>query len=71
MVLLETKCHGWVVTHSTCFVGICTRSEQPMTQPVYWDAIQPSHIAPKLWDQIWQEDLYNHQAIPNVVYVVI
>ena len=40
---------------STCLVGALTRSDKHGTQPIHWDAVQPSYRAPTLWDQICQD----------------
>jgi len=51
-------CHPF---HMSCGY-IWTRSDNPGTQSIYWDAVHPSNTVPKLWGQIWQ-DLQNHHAI--------
>ena len=41
MLLYETTDYGCVGTHSTCLVGAWTRSDNPVTQSMHWDVIQP------------------------------
>ena len=50
-VMLGKSAHGWVAIYSTCLVGALIRSDNPQTQPVHWDAVHLSNIAPKLRDQ--------------------
>ena len=68
VLLYETTGHRYVTTHSIYCVGTLKRSDKPGIQSIHQDVIQPSHRAPKLWDQICQ-DMRNNHAILGVMYI--
>ena len=63
VLLYKTTGHGCVTTCSTYLVGAWTRSDKTVTHSMRWDTIHPSHRAPKLCNQTWQDTQNHHTTI--------